>query len=251
MHLFRRGESWFFLASLWFLVGVFSLLDGPLLWWLRVVPDDIFYYLEVARRLADGQGSTFDGVTKTSGYHPAWMAILTAISPFVAGDEPFFRVALGLSFAVHFAGALAARWALESVVGRFGAWLGAAFWLLNPLSLRVSAQGMEGGIYALSLWLCVGVFAREIAGKSALSTRGAWLFAAVLALAFYARTEAVVLAFVSIIFLLAREWQGEKRFAKTLRSRAWQVAGVFAILVFPWPLYCRLATGVWGNKAAR
>ena len=40
--------------------------------------DDSFYYFQIARNLAEGQFSTFDsGITRTNGYHPAWMLLIT------------------------------------------------------------------------------------------------------------------------------------------------------------------------------
>ena len=40
--------------------------------------DDAFYYFQIAKNLADGKFSTFDGgITRTNGYHPVWMLIIT------------------------------------------------------------------------------------------------------------------------------------------------------------------------------
>ena len=40
--------------------------------------DDAFYYFQVARNLAEGKFSTFDGgITQTNGYHPLWMLLIT------------------------------------------------------------------------------------------------------------------------------------------------------------------------------
>ena len=54
------------------LVAVFW-AEGP----FALTFDDAYYYFEIARRIADGQGSTFDGIAETNGYHPLWMAICT------------------------------------------------------------------------------------------------------------------------------------------------------------------------------
>lgn len=45
--------------------------------------DDAYYYVEIARRIADGGGSTFDGLNTTNGYHPLWMLVCTV--PFFLG----------------------------------------------------------------------------------------------------------------------------------------------------------------------
>ena len=48
--------------------------------------DDTFYYLEVARNLAAGKFSTFDGgITRTNGYHPVWLLLVT---PFYWAFDP-------------------------------------------------------------------------------------------------------------------------------------------------------------------
>jgi hypothetical protein len=41
--------------------------------------DDAFYYFTIARHLAHGDGSTFDGLTPTNGYHPLWLWLLTPL----------------------------------------------------------------------------------------------------------------------------------------------------------------------------
>ena len=40
--------------------------------------DDSFYYFQIARNLAKGKFSTFDGgITRTNGYHPLWLLLIT------------------------------------------------------------------------------------------------------------------------------------------------------------------------------
>ncbi|HEX3968501.1 MAG TPA: hypothetical protein VHW70_11085 [Edaphobacter sp.] len=42
--------------------------------------DDFFYYAQIAKHLAHGAGSTFDGIHRTNGYHPLWLLCLTLFS---------------------------------------------------------------------------------------------------------------------------------------------------------------------------
>ena len=43
-----------------------------------VSTDDAFYYFRIARNLAEGKFSTFDGgITRTNGYHPLWLFLIT------------------------------------------------------------------------------------------------------------------------------------------------------------------------------
>ena len=41
--------------------------------------DDAFYYFQIGRNIADGAGSTFDGMNVTNGYHPLWMLVVSAV----------------------------------------------------------------------------------------------------------------------------------------------------------------------------
>src|SRR4029079_19731684 len=41
--------------------------------------DDAYYYLGVAKHLGAGDGSTFDGINRTNGYHPLWCVLLVPL----------------------------------------------------------------------------------------------------------------------------------------------------------------------------
>lgn len=58
--------------------------------------DDAYYYMEVADRIVDGQGSTFDGINPTNGYHPLWMLVLVVIRSIAQTVDKitFLRLAL-------------------------------------------------------------------------------------------------------------------------------------------------------------
>ncbi len=47
--------------------------------WLVFEQDDFFYYLQIARNLASGHGSTANGIVPTNGYHPLWLLFLAAV----------------------------------------------------------------------------------------------------------------------------------------------------------------------------
>lgn len=41
--------------------------------------DDFFYYLKIAENIVNGNGSTFNGIVDTNGYHPLWLIVLTIL----------------------------------------------------------------------------------------------------------------------------------------------------------------------------
>jgi hypothetical protein len=110
--------------------------------------DDSFYYLEIARHLASGDGSTFDGINPTNGYHPLWAFFLTSIHKFLADPITVVRATkaleiglLGLSSLIFVQTARLARWP--------------AFLLLPPLlfwlCMKHLYEGMEAGLHFLLL----------------------------------------------------------------------------------------------------
>lgn len=64
----------------------------PAFW--SFVFDDSFYYGAIARRIAAGEGSTFDGIHPTNGYHPLWMGFVTALFALGLEGERAMRLAL-------------------------------------------------------------------------------------------------------------------------------------------------------------
>ena len=56
-----------------------ALSDAQNLSWHWFIRDDAYYYFKVAQNISEGQGSTFDGINPTNGYHPLWMLICVPI----------------------------------------------------------------------------------------------------------------------------------------------------------------------------
>ncbi len=54
--------------------------------------DDFFYYVQVARNLAEHHLSSFDGVHLTNGYHPLWLLTLTGLYAIFPGTAFFVAV---------------------------------------------------------------------------------------------------------------------------------------------------------------
>ena len=46
---------------------------------LSLLSDDAFYYFKIASHIVAGEGSTFDGIARTNGYHPLWMIVLLGV----------------------------------------------------------------------------------------------------------------------------------------------------------------------------
>ena len=126
--------------------------------------DDAYYYLMIARNLAETGKSTFDGVNLTNGYHPLWLWIETLFMALggVGLDTTGQVVAItALEYAVLGGGllAVAVTAARERRAGVAAALLLGTALLLYPPHLRIFAAGMEstlvlplGAGFLFDLW---------------------------------------------------------------------------------------------------
>ncbi|MFN8040028.1 MAG: hypothetical protein U0Q07_12530 [Acidimicrobiales bacterium] len=207
--------------------------------------DDAYYYLGIARNVAAGQGSTFDGLNQTNGYHPLWLALCVVAFKLGLDDLAAARAMLAVQLVVGWGGTLAL---LSVLIGRAAAgWprltgrsarrrgdaaeatgttepgpdrrrraatalLTAVFALVlgNPYVVRTFVNGLESGIavvvYAGIVFLAAG---RGVGpgrdGRWLVGTSTRWRLgmAALLALAFLARTDAVLLLAAAGVWCLA------------------------------------------------
>jgi hypothetical protein len=225
--------------------------------------DDAYYYFAIGRNLAHGYGSTFDRVDLTNGYHPLWQGI--SVIPFWLGLDDLAAVRSLLLFQL-------ALWAatLWLVLGRVGdavaGWpaLGDAtpsrrraadltlvvvtvLLLVNPFLLKMVVNGLESGVevpvLALLLVHAVGCRGRFVSTSS----RGHRLVTgALLALAFLARTDAVLLfAAIGLWCLLDK---GPDAAPTPLAVRAVRTVEVLAIPTVVVAVYLSL-NAVWFHTA--
>ena len=76
--LFSLALLGMIIGSFWFASSWLSRLD--LIQVLTWNMDDALYYCQIAKNMAAGKFSTFDGgLSRTNGYHPAWMLVITPV----------------------------------------------------------------------------------------------------------------------------------------------------------------------------
>jgi len=121
-------------------------------WFTR---DDAFYYYKVAQNIAEGHGSTFDGINPTNGYHPLWMAICVPVFSLARFDLILpLRILLVVMAAISAATSVLLFRLLRKAISEPVAMLAASFWGLSMLIHSIVTQpGMETGIAALSIML--------------------------------------------------------------------------------------------------
>ncbi len=185
------------------LVSVF-LYNGPVL--AALPPDDAYYYFQVARHVAGGQGSSFDGLEPTNGYHPLWMivcstvALALGIGPDGAGESFFFvRVMLAIQALLFGAGATLLAVSLRGWGA--GATALAAAAASTPFLFYFASDGLESGLVVLGLggWLAFVAHTRVFVAP--LSVRDV-AHGALLSLMALARLDLALMAMVAGLALL-------------------------------------------------
>lgn len=179
--------------------------------------DDAYYYLAIARNVVDGHGSTFDQINLTNGYHPLWLGVSTL--PFLVGLDDLaaarsllvLQVVAGWGLTLVLIGRLVTDqidgWALgrKAAAGdpevarrlrRAASWVVATVFVLvavNPFLTKVVVNGLETGVAvpidAALLLIGCRRRGRWLGG----SHTSRWATGALLALAFLARTDQLIL----------------------------------------------------------
>ena len=134
-----------------------ALSDSQNLSWRWFTRDDAYYYFKVAQNISEGHGSTFDGISRTNGYHPLWMLICIPIFALARFDLILpLRVLLLVMSGLSVATAIL----LYRLIGRIfapaiGA-IAALFWVFSYDVLAIIyQQGLESGIAAFFIVLLV------------------------------------------------------------------------------------------------
>ena len=175
--------------------------------------DDSFYYFQTAWRLAEGEFSTFDGLTRTNGYHPLWLLLITPFYWFFDKTEALFAikafevmlVAGGVALVAGAARAARLPWIL----------LFAALPALYGIPALFTGLEAAAALFMLGLFvLAVCLFARD-------PGRWRWPLAAVAFALPWVRLEfvAISVAATAALCLLEWSWQDGPRVA-AFRVRA-------------------------------
>jgi hypothetical protein len=129
--------------------------------------DDAYYYLGVARNLAAGAGSTFDGINPTNGYHPLWCWLLVPVFWITNDPGLAVRAVAALWFAFAAAAPVVLWLALRARTGGTGAVIAAALFGLQPFLATGLARpnGLETPLYALLIAAALWTFERVLAAS--------------------------------------------------------------------------------------
>lgn len=188
--------------------------------------DDAFYYLVPAHSFAHGNGWSFDGLTRTSGFQVLYGYVAAVVSGFTG----LTRVLPGTMAVISACALLAAVWLLMTRIGRlYGVRIGAVAILLVLASPYVFIQ-LTGGLEWSWLVLAAAVLACVLSDEQP----RLWVVFATVLLGVLVRVDFAI--FVAVLALaLAR-----RNLALIVAAGAASVAGVVLTGVNSW-----LTTGDW------
>lgn len=190
-------------------IGLYAALtDSQNFSWRWFTRDDAYYYFKVAQNISEGNGSTFDGVNPTNGYHPLWMVICIPIFSLARFDLILpLRVLLLVMSGLSAATAIL----LYRLIGRIftpaiGA-IAALYWAFDfDLFKRLYQQGLETGIAAFFIvLLACKFFEFEQSRRNGETTVKQLAILGVFAvLAMFSRLDLVFLAGIAGIWIVFR-----------------------------------------------
>lgn len=108
------------------------------------ISDDAFYYFQIARNWAGGNGASLDGTTATNGFHPLWLALLVGVQALTSDAVLALRLGLSLGALLGAASvALLYRVVARSTGSTWAALFGAALYAVHPTTVTESVNGLE------------------------------------------------------------------------------------------------------------
>lgn len=231
----------------WLAIGVLACFTAGLAIWpletlMALLSDDAFYYLKIAAHIADGNGSTFDGVAPTNGYHPLWMLVVI-LAQLVSGLELILSasIVLFVNFVFCIAAAVMSVFIVRKYISRDYGHVAVAA-LMSPIALSAMTNGMETAMAILSVLILVWYCYRTNALSASCTARESLLLGFILAIVFLSRLDLVFLPIATGLLVTVVHFQGG-RSLKSFLSRSICILGPFLLMTLPYLLFNYFAYG--------
>ena len=163
--------------------------------------DDAFYYYQIAYHMAEGRFSTFDGgLTRTNGYHPLWLFLITPFYWVFDKTEALFAIK---AFEIMLVAGGVALVAAAARVSRLP-WV----LLFAALPTLCAQAGMLVGLEAAAVLFTLGLLLLAVCLFGRDPARWRWPLAAVAFALPWARLECAAVAVAATAALGFFEWSG-------------------------------------------
>ena len=251
--LFIGGVLAYGAAFAWYMLARFDLINL-----ISNTHDDAFYYFQIARNLAEGKFSTFDGgITRTNGYHPLWLFLIT---PFYwVFDKEAALFAIKAFEIMLIAGGVALVAAAARLARMPYILLFAALPMLYDIPMLIAGMEAAAALFMLGLFILTAcLFARS-------PVRWQWPLAAVTFALPWVRLEYIAISLAATAALLLMEWSRQERapsasleeWARSARSVKAVVpflvagAGILVYFAYNWLVFGGIVPVSGATKQAR
>jgi hypothetical protein len=174
-------------------------------WFIR---DDAFYYFKVAQNIAEGHGSTLDGINPTNGYHPLWMLICIPIFALARFDLVLpLRIVVILSGAISAASGVMLYRLVRRALSEPAAVIAATYWCFDrAIHYNVTMFGLETGLTAMTLiaFLLAISNLEPDSHRQPLSSRQLWTLGLLVVAVLFSRLDTIFLAVFAGAWILLR-----------------------------------------------
>ena len=221
--LFIAGILAYGAAFAWYMLARFDLINL-----IRDANnDDAFYYFQIARNLAEGKFSTFDGgITRTNGYHPIWLFLIT---PFYWVFDPERALFAIKAFEIML---VAGGVALVAVAARLARMPWYLMFAALPMLYHIP-HALIGGMEAAAGLFMLGLFILALVLFARNPARWKWPLAAVAFALPWVRLEYVAISLAATGALCLIEWSWRERApGAPLGARARSALSVKAVVPF-------------------
>ena len=219
--LFIGGILAYGAAFAWYMLARFDLINL-----ISNTHDDAFYYFQIARNLAEGKFSTFDGdITRTNGYHPIWLLLVTPFHWVFDKEAALFAIK---AFEIMLVAGGVALVAAAAYLARMPWYLMfAALPMLYDIPMLIAGMEAAAALFMLGLFILTAcLFARS-------PVRWQWPLAAVTFALPWVRLEYIAISLAATAALCLIEWSWQERApSASLGERARSVRSVKAVVPF-------------------
>ena len=219
--LFIGGILAYGFGFAWYMLARFDLINL-----ISNTHDDAFYYFQIARNLAAGKFSTFDGgITHTNGYHPLWLLLVTPFHWVFDKEAALFAIK---AFEIMLVAGGVALVAAAARLGRMP-WvlMFAALPTLYHIPFMIAGMEAAAALFMLGLFILTAcLFARSPA-------RWQWPLAAVAFALPWVRLEYIAISLATTAALCLIEWSWQERApSASLGERARSARSMKAVVPF-------------------
>ncbi|MBI4518233.1 MAG: glycosyltransferase family 39 protein [Deltaproteobacteria bacterium] len=196
----------------------------------KTLPDDAFYYFQIARHYTRGHGVSFDGLTATNGFHPLWLLLIVPFFALAGNDAELpiqCAVTLGALLGVSTLACIYGS-ARQITASALAGALAVIFYAVNASVTMESLNGLETALanllFAASAWYFLAV-------RTVLDTRRAATAGLLAGLSVLARTDSAFLLGMMMVAAAA----GGRAGARWRPAAAMLVTATLVVL--PWEIW--------------